>query len=195
LVVAQLVSTRLARALGGLAVSAALAVLASSSPSLAAGEATGPGEYELKATFLFNFTKYATWPDDAFERADSPFVVGVLGPDPFKDVLDRTMKDKVAAGRRIVVERYPRMSQVGSPHLLFVTERDPALAGAVPKEFAKRPILLVGDCEEFATVGGGVGFFLRRGDLRFAINPDALARARISVSVQVMKLARIVKDR
>jgi len=36
-------------------------------------------EYEVKAAFVHNFTKFVEWPRDSFESEDSPIRMGILG--------------------------------------------------------------------------------------------------------------------
>jgi hypothetical protein len=36
-------------------------------------------EYAVKAAFVYNFAQFTQWPPEAFESADSPLVIGVLG--------------------------------------------------------------------------------------------------------------------
>ena len=45
-------------------------------------------ENQLKAAFLYNFSQFVTWPDDAFSNSSSPIAIGVLGENPFGPVLN-----------------------------------------------------------------------------------------------------------
>ncbi|TLY91327.1 MAG: YfiR family protein [Gammaproteobacteria bacterium] len=47
------------------------------------GAAQPVSEYQLKAVFLFNFAQFVEWPPAALPRESAPFVIGVLGKDPF----------------------------------------------------------------------------------------------------------------
>ena len=38
-----------------------------------------PLEYQVKAAFLLNFTKFVEWPAAAFAAADSPIAICILG--------------------------------------------------------------------------------------------------------------------
>ena len=49
-------------------------------------------EYQVKAVFLFNFTQFVEWPENAFEDEQSPLIIGVLGDDPFGSYLDETVQ-------------------------------------------------------------------------------------------------------
>ena len=37
------------------------------------------GEYAVKAAFLYNFAKFAEWPETAFATTDGSFVIFILG--------------------------------------------------------------------------------------------------------------------
>jgi uncharacterized protein DUF4154 len=47
-------------------------------------------EYEIKAGFLFNFTKFVEWPPDAFADPSVPIVLGIVGDNPVTDLLIET---------------------------------------------------------------------------------------------------------
>ena len=61
---------------------------------------------KVKAAYLYNFTKFVKWPDKAFENDEAPFVIGVLGKDPFGPILDNTVKGKKVAKRPIKTRRF-----------------------------------------------------------------------------------------
>lgn len=42
-----------------------------------------PSEYQLKGAYLYNFAKFIEWPPKAFEDGKVPFIIGVLGDNPF----------------------------------------------------------------------------------------------------------------
>lgn len=169
---------------------AVAALLAAFLPAFAP---TGATEYEVKAAFLYNFARYSTWPDPAFETPQSPFVIGVLGKDPFGDALDKTVKDKKVGTRPVVVERYAALADLGSPHLLFTTLGDAKEIEALLAALGKKPVFCVGDREGFAAAGGTAGFYLADKNVRFEMNPLAAKRAGISIAAQLLKLARIVE--
>src|SRR5512147_2223822 len=59
-------------------------------PDFAAGQKFVEDPYKVEAAFLRNFARYVTWPAGAFAHARSPWRVGILGRDPFGDVLEKT---------------------------------------------------------------------------------------------------------
>src|ERR1700681_3665474 len=48
-------------------------------------------EYQVKAAFLYNFAKFVDWPAEAFGSSGAPFVIGVVGDDPFGGALDQAI--------------------------------------------------------------------------------------------------------
>src|SRR5262245_25491563 len=67
----------------------------------AAERADVPAEYQAKAAFLLNFTRFINWPEQSFATADTPFVVGILGDNPFGSVLAETLRDERVRGRKV----------------------------------------------------------------------------------------------
>ena len=55
-------------------------------------------------------------------------------------------------------------------------------------------MLTVSDAARFAQTGGMVELFIEDGRMRFAVNVDALQRARVRLSSRVLALAKIVRD-
>src|SRR5438270_284836 len=66
-------------------------------------------EYQVKAAFLLNFTKFIEWPAEA--AADGTFSICILGDDPFAGALDRIVEGETVNGRKLSVERIHRQQQ------------------------------------------------------------------------------------
>ena len=63
---------------------------------VAAAEGTVSKEYQVKAAFLYNFTKFVEWPAQHFATEDRPVVIAVLGHNPFGEELEQ-----ITRGRRV----------------------------------------------------------------------------------------------
>ncbi len=150
-------------------------------------------EYAIKAAYLYNFGRYVEWPAESFKDGQAPFVIGILGPDPFGALLDEIASGKRVEGRRIVVRRFPSMSNYVPCHILFV----PAAAGPDEKAAALAKtrggsVLLVGDEPGFARQGAAIGFYLEANRVRFEINAEVAKRHRLRISSKLLSLGRIV---
>jgi len=156
--------------------------------------ADGPSrEYLVKAAFLYNFTQFVSWPSDAFAATDSPFVVAVVGDDPFSGALEKAMSGKSVANHPIQVQHFSSADQLGDCQMLFVPASEDSNLSEIIGAEAKRPVLTVGETDAFSPAGGCMRFYLEDGKVRFEIGPDAVDEARLKVSAKLMNLARIYK--
>lgn len=148
-------------------------------------------EYALKAAFLLNFAKYVEWPSKAFEDPKAPLVVGVLGRDPFGAHLDETLKGKFARGRPVKVRRFGRPRDVRDVHILFVPRGEEDKLSELRE--LPESLLLVGEGERFCRAGGVLSILIEEGRPRIEANPDAAARAELTIDAKLLKVARIVR--
>jgi hypothetical protein len=155
----------------------------------------GPSEYEVKAAFLYNFARFVEWPPDAPGRDERPFVVAVLGDDPFGDALDRTLAGKTVASRPIAVRRLSSPEEAQHANIVFVSSSEKAQISHVLRVLGGARVLTVGEMSGFAEQGGMIGFRTENRRIRFDINADQAHRAGLRISSQLLKLARIVPSR
>jgi len=150
-------------------------------------------EYQVKAAFIYNFTQFIEWPKDAFAGPDAPFVIAVLGQDPFDGALENILAGKSVGNRPIVTKHFSSVADIGPAQILFVPATMNDSARDVVAKIGKSPVLIVGENEELLSAGGAVRLYLEEGRMRFQINPDILDAARLKASAKLMQLARIYK--
>lgn len=149
-------------------------------------------EYQLKAVFLFNFAQFVEWPEEAFEGASDPIVIGVLGPDPFGENLDAVMQGEQVNGRPIVVARYESAAQVDRCHLLFINQTLPRELERSLQELRGKPILTVGESSEFTHAGGIIRFLTENQRIRLQVNLRAADEAQLRLSSKLLRSSQIV---
>lgn len=154
-----------------------------------------PTEAEVKAAFLYHFTRLVEWPEPP---AGSPFVIAVVNADRFATVLEDVLGKRPPDRRAFEVrkQRQPPGPGRPRPHVLFVGARSGQEARPALAAVHDAPVLTVGDYEGFARDGGMIGFRLTDdGRVSFDINVAAAEEAGLKVSSQLLKLARIVEAR
>lgn len=145
-------------------------------------------ECHVKAWFLFNFLKFVEWPASLNNGANhAPWVIGVLGTDPFGSVLDNTVRGKRVNGRPVEVRRYPRADDVKECNILFIGREEFARSG-VP---APAGVLTVGEAPGFLEAGGAINFYLEDHRVYFEIRPAVTQKAGLQVSSQLLRLGRV----
>jgi hypothetical protein len=144
-------------------------------------------EYEVKAAFLYSFAHFVTWPDAIAAR--DTIVIGIVGTDPFGRVIDRLFAGKAPAGRPIVIRRFSSFDDVSDCQILFVgaTGKKP-LAGGL-KKLRSKPVLTVGEQEDFATAGGIIRLKTVGDRVRFDINVVAADSAHLKLSSSLLRVA------
>ena len=165
-------------------------VVASAAPAAAQGQAAQ--EYEIKAAFLYNFTKFVEWPPEAFPDDSAPIVIAVLGPDPFGSALDEIVAGKHAGGRPLMVRRFETSSDLTACHVVFVSSRSADEFSRRVQTPARRYMLTVGETDGFAETGGVVQFVTDERKVRFRINPTAANKAGLKISSRLLNLAEVV---
>jgi hypothetical protein len=154
----------------------------------AAGE---PLEYQVKAAFLLNFTKFVEWPPSAFNSANSPIAICVLGSDPFGNSLDQIVAEEIVGGRRVIVRRIKRTPQGKLCQALFVSIPEKEVLGILSG--VEPGVLTIGEGESFVRGGGMIAFVVENHRVRFGINETAAETAGLKLSSKLLSVARSVE--
>jgi hypothetical protein len=150
-------------------------------------------EYQIKAVFLFNFTQFVEWPKDAFPEPNAPFVIGIVGQDPFGSYLDETIRGENLKNHPLEVRRFQSLHEVDHCHILFISYDDRVEIERSFKRVMGKPVLTVGDAADFAVLGGMIHIVTDGNKTRFQINLEAARQANVVISSKFLKLADIVE--
>lgn len=151
-------------------------------------------ECKLKYAYLYSFSLLMTWPKDAFDATDSPFVIGVLGNKPYLELLDKLAETRKTQERRILIRRFKSPDDYKACHILYVTD-------AVSREDRKAilartqsdPVLIVGEAEGFEKAGGTMNFYFAGANVRFFLNLDEADRRGLAANARLSKVATVVR--
>ncbi len=168
------------------AVAAALAICGAGSPIAAA--AASP-EYEAKAVFLFHFAQLVEWPEQAFAQPDSPFVIGILGQDPFGSVLDEKARGETIHNRRILVKRFRRPEDLAACHVLFICRSEQNRLPQILSRLGGASTLTVAETDQFVRGGGMVRLKWLEPKVRFDVGPRAAEKAGLRIKADLLELA------
>lgn len=151
-------------------------------------------ENEVKATLLFNFCHFVQWPDTAFPATSTPFVIAILGEDPFGRFLDSLVVNERSHGRPIEVRRFSRLEEITGVQILYVSRSEQARARSVVAALRGNAVLTVGEDTEpaFTQAGGLVGFFIEGGNIKIRINLDETRESGLNISSKLLRLAKLM---
>ena len=150
-------------------------------------------EYKIKAVFLFNFTQFVQWPENAFNNNDDPFVIGILGKDPFGNYIDAAVTGEKMGTHPITIARYNNINEVNNCQMLFISkyynENLPAALSLLNQHF----VLTVSDMPGFVQSGGIIGFETVNNKIKLQVNLSTAKTANLNISSKLLSVAEIVK--
>lgn len=161
----------------------------------AASSVEGLSEYEVKAAFLFNFTRFVEWPSSAFATDKTPFVIGLFHSDPFGAALRRVVEGQTVRGRPVEIRIVKRYDEVRACHLVFVSAAEEQRTPDLLRSGAVGQVLAVGESSGFAQAGGIMNFVMDGPRVRFEVNLRAAKRAGLKLSSRLLSMARLVDRR
>ena len=149
---------------------------------------------QVKAVFLFNFAQFVEWPPQAFAEAQAPLVIGVLGEDPFGAFLDETVRGEKVNNRPLVVQRYRRVEEIKTCHILFISKSEVDQLDQIMAALRGRNTLTVGDVEGVSRQGVMIQFSTVKNKTRLKINLEAARAAKLTISSKLLRSAEIVSS-
>jgi hypothetical protein len=150
-------------------------------------------EYQVKAAFVYKFATYIHWPTET--DAARPFVIGVIGTDPFGPALNDVVSAQRVRGRAVVIRKLNRPEDALHYDVLFISSSERGSLRQILAALGSAPVLTVSDLDQFAEQGGMIGLVTTEDNLvRFEINRAALDRAGLKAPSQLLRLARLVDE-
>ncbi len=151
-----------------------------------------PKEYQIKAACIYNFVRFTTWPDSVFSDSTSPFLIGILGADPFGSDLDQMVTEKRVDGRPIKIIRSHELSEMHQCQLVFISTSELSRLGSVIESLG--PLhMTVSEISSFIDEGGIANFYTDGFQVRFEISPEAAENAGLDLSSRLLRIARVVE--
>jgi hypothetical protein len=152
-----------------------------------------PTDYQVKATYLYNFGRFIEWPEKVAAAQGGSFTVCVLGQDPFGPSLDATLAGETIGGKTIVAKRISSAEESDNCQILFLSLRDDSRVNKIIADLDKKAVLTVSDMPQFVKRGGMIQFVLEGKRVRFEVNLTATQHAGLTLSSELLKVATAVR--
>lgn len=157
-----------------------------------AGAAAPVSEYQLKAVFLFNFAHFVEWPAASLPQQSAPFVIGVLGKDPFGSYLDDVVRGESVNGHPLAVERYSSIAEIRECQILFIPAAELTHLERILGALKGRSVLTVTDTDGAAPRGVIIGLLRQDNRIRLRIDLEAARANNLTISSKLLRPAEIV---
>ncbi|RZK73303.1 MAG: YfiR family protein, partial [Pedobacter sp.] len=136
---------------------------------------------------------FVNWPHTAFHSSDAPFVIGIIGNDPFGSYIEGIVEGEKVGDRDIIVHRYSDIKDITNCQILFISITESAKIKEILSAIEHQNILTVSDDEHFVKSGGQVRFFKESNKVRIQINITAAKKSQLEISSKLLRIAKTLK--
>jgi hypothetical protein len=157
------------------------------------GQRAKPTEYEVKATYLYNFGRFVEWPADSLQAKNDSFAICVLGDNPFGLALKATVAQETIAGKSVVAKQISAPQDAMNCRVLFISSSEAKRLNEILTGLGTASVLTVSDLPKFTQRGGMVQFVLEGDRVRFEVNAAIAERAGLTLSADLLKVAVSVR--
>jgi hypothetical protein len=168
---------------------------------------TEAAEYKIKAIYIYKFLLFTQWPaSNAVDQGtkendlsvdDKTITIGILGKDPFKESFSEVEGRFIKKiNKRLVIKRFGDYSEkidLNQCHLLFICESEKKNLKVILDRIKGKPILTVGDMENFVETGGMINLVMVANKVRWEINHTQIKECGLRLSSQLLRTALKVK--
>jgi uncharacterized protein DUF4154 len=139
-------------------------------------------EYQVKAMFVFNFTKYVEWPD---VKSNDVFTIGVIGESEIIEPLERIATQKKVGDKRIVIKTLSHDADEFC-NIIIVSKSRLNKLDQVEKKYSGRGVLIISDESQRSAA---INLVTRDNKIRFEINQSLAKSGGVKISSQLLSLA------
>lgn len=150
-------------------------------------------EYLMKTGFIERFTRFINWPNDSVQNDTiNPFIITVLGENPFDCTLNEFYSDTMIKKRNVVINYISSISELEPCHILFISGSCKSDLEQILNIANQHAILTISETKGFAKKGVLINFYIDKNKIRFEINQQAFKDSGLKVSHLLLKIAKVV---
>lgn len=163
--------------------------LTSLAPTVISASARTVSEYDWKAEFIYNFSKFTRWPDKADE-----IMICIYGKDPFGSKID-VLNNRISHGRKIKVIRTHSIERVKSCQIAFVNSipENQRYYNRAMRRLNNSSVLTMANDYNAHNFGVMIGLITNNEKVSFNINSAILDKSEIEISSKLLRLAKEFK--
>lgn len=145
---------------------------------------------KVKAVFLFNFTRFIDWPATSFSTEESPFIIGIVGNNPFGSYLQETVLGEKVGSHNIIIQHFENEKSISDCHVLYINSSDAGKIKETISLIESKSVLTVGEASSFNKLGGIIRFYTKQNKIRLQINTEAARIANLNISSKLLNVAK-----
>ncbi|WP_372986688.1 YfiR family protein [Marinobacter sp.] len=142
-------------------------------------------EAEIKAAYLYNFTRFVEWKTPP---ETSNLSLCVLDDKEVWDAI-QPIRGRSAQGRTISLSLIDQIEQSDACQVMFVNSSAPRELSEIAERAISKGILTVSDMKGFIDSGGVIGYVKQGNVIKFEINLKAAKDAGLLINSRLLELA------
>jgi hypothetical protein len=146
-------------------------------------------EYNLKAAFIFNFTKFIEWDTEVL---NDEFIIGIIGPSPIYMPLVEISHVEKVNGKKIIIKKFNSVKDATFCHIVFIAADASVKEEELLLMSANKGTLTISEKKELSSMGTAINFMIVNHKLKFELNSHAINSTGLKVSSQLMKLSILI---
>ena len=152
-------------------------------------------EYAMKAILMSKISNYVDWPENSsVNDKKKPFVIGILGDNPFGKILENLYndKDKKIKNKEVRIEYLKKINEIDGLSILFISKSKNNELEKILKFAKHEKILTISDTETFGEKGVLINFFFQGNKIKFELNESASLNEGFSIDYRLRKIAKLI---
>lgn len=145
--------------------------------------------YQLHSVFVFSFTRYVQWPEEA---SQGDFEINVLGDSPIVAELKKMSESKKVGDRAIKITKLASAAEIKKCHILFLPADRSGDLSEVLAKLGTSATLVVTEQPGVGAKGSSINFIEKDGKLAFEINQNALSKQRLKASNELLRYGIVI---
>jgi len=148
-------------------------------------------EYDLKAAYIYNITKFIYWEPTS---PGNEFIIGVIGSSPIYEPLLDVVKTKTVNNKKIIIRQYAKVGYLNNCNMLFIPESTTIPLDELLEKATSEKILTISEQEGYGRRGTAINFVNINDKLKFEVNIKTLQSLGLKASAQFLKLTIIIEE-
>jgi hypothetical protein len=146
-------------------------------------------EYDLKAAFVYNFTKFIDW--NSYLKEEE-FFIGIVGNSKITSSLNAIAQSNKVGEKKIRLRQFSKIEDIDFCHILFISNDTSISLQAILEKAAVKGTLIISEKEGYAKKGTCLNFIILNNKLKFEANMKAINAADLKAGAQLLKLAIVI---
>jgi hypothetical protein len=159
---------------------------------VSAAQSAADYELQVKAAFVYQFTRYVEWPTGALAPG-APFSVCVVAQSSVRRAIEHVLEGERFEGRPIRLLTPSTPDAAKACHLLYIEAGSMAQGEPLLGAVERSPVLTISDASDFVDNGGHIQLFREGPRVRFDLNRTTAGQRGLVLRSQLLRVARAIR--